>query len=167
RRCRARNSAAPRPRPRGSCVRGWRDRRTRARGWRRSWCCGAFVQVYHRVMTEPVHQDGLLVACLCATWCKTCTEFRGTFDKLAIENAGAKFVWLDVEDDSALVGEIDIENFPTLAVFRGDRPLFYGVTMPQEGVVARTLSSLNQPDRDAIAVPVEIAGLTEVLSSRL
>ena len=109
----------------------------------------------------------LLVACLCATWCKTCTEFRGTFDKLSQENAGTKFVWIDVEDDSALVGDIEIENFPTLAVFRGDKPLFYGVTMPQEGVVARTLASLQRPDRDAVKVPDEIAGLPGTLSSRL
>jgi len=118
-------------------------------------------------MTEPVHQDGLLVACLSATWCKTCTEFRGTFDKLATENAGAIFVWLDVEDDSALVGDIDIENFPTLAVFRRGKPLFYGVTMPQEGVVARTLASLNRDDRDAIDVPEEIAAIPGALSARL
>jgi thioredoxin 1 len=118
-------------------------------------------------MTEPAHQNGLLVACLCATWCKTCAEFRGTFDKLAKENAGAKFVWLDVEDDSALVGDIDIENFPTLAVFRGTTPLFYGVTMPQEGVVARTLASLARDDRDPVDLPAEIAGLPEVLGSRL
>jgi thioredoxin reductase (NADPH) len=108
----------------------------------------------------------LLVVCLCATWCKTCTEFRATFDKLAESSAGAGFVWLDVEDDSALVGDLDIENFPTLAVFRGDKPLFYGVTMPQEGVVARTLASLQRDDRDAVAVPEEIAGLPEALSAR-
>jgi thioredoxin reductase (NADPH) len=118
-------------------------------------------------MTDSQDNDALLVACLCAAWCKTCTEFRSTFDKLAAASEGAKFVWLDVEDDSALVGDIEIENFPTLAVFRGDKPLFYGVTMPQEGVVARTLASLARPDRDAVAVPEEIAGLPEALGARL
>jgi thioredoxin reductase (NADPH) len=117
-------------------------------------------------MTAPANEERLLVACLCATWCKTCTEFRGTFDKLAKENDGAKFVWLDVEDDSALVGDLDIENFPTLAVFRGGKPLFYGVTMPQEGVVARTLASLSRDDRDSIEVPEEIAGLPSALQAR-
>ena len=107
------------------------------------------------------------MVCLCAAWCKTCTEFRETFDKLAQSDAAAKFVWLDVEDDSALVGDIEIENFPTLAVFSGAKPLFYGVTMPQEGVVARTLASLARDERDAVAVPEEIAGLPETLSSRL
>jgi thioredoxin reductase (NADPH) len=112
-------------------------------------------------------KDELLVACLCAAWCKTCTEFRATFDKLSAATPASKFVWLDVEDDSSLVGDLDIENFPTLAVFRGDQPLFYGVTMPQEGVVARTLASLQRDDRDAIEVPEEIAGLPEALGSRL
>jgi thioredoxin reductase (NADPH) len=112
-------------------------------------------------------EDALLVACLCATWCKTCTEFRATFDRLQAADPAAKFVWLDVEDDSALVGDIEIENFPTLAVFRGGKPLFYGVTMPQEGVVARTLASLQRADRDAVEVPEEISGLPETLRARL
>ena len=117
-------------------------------------------------MTESADGGELLVACLCATWCKTCNEFRDTFDKLSQAGGGAKFVWLDVEDDSALVGDIEIENFPTLAVFRGDKPLFYGVTMPQEGVVARTLASLTREDRDAVEVPEEIAGLPGALNRR-
>jgi len=116
----------------------------------------------------PLHADDLLVVCLCAAWCKACTEFRTTFDKLARSSTGAGFVWLDVEDDSALVGDIEIENFPTLAVFRGEKPLFYGVTLPQEGVVALTLASLQRDDRDAVPVPVpeEIARLPDALSAR-
>ncbi len=117
-------------------------------------------------MIDKAESGGLLVACLCATWCTTCAEFRGTFDKLAKENTGARFVWLDVEEDSALVGEIEIESFPTLAVFRDEKALFYGVTMPQEGVVARTLASLARADRDEVEVPEEIAGLPAVLGSR-
>ena len=119
-------------------------------------------------MERPPSQDdaGLLVVCLCAAWCKTCSEFRDTFDSLAKAHPGAGFVWLDVEDDSALVGDIEIENFQTLAVFRGEKPLFYGVTMPQEGVVARTLASLTRDDRDAAEVPEEIAGLSSALRAR-
>jgi thioredoxin reductase (NADPH) len=110
--------------------------------------------------------DAMLVVCLCAAWCETCAEFRDTFDRLAQASAGATFVWLDVEDDSALIGDIEIENFPTLAVFRGAKPLFYGVTLPHQGVVARTLAALARDDRDAPEVPEEIAGLPEALSRR-
>jgi thioredoxin reductase (NADPH) len=117
-------------------------------------------------MLDPLERKELLVACLCASWCKSCTEFRDTFDKLAQDNLAAKFVWLDIENDSALIGDIEVQSFPTLAVFRGDKPLFYGVTMPQEGVVARTLASLARDDRDAVDVPEEIAGLPGALSAR-
>jgi thioredoxin-like negative regulator of GroEL len=115
-------------------------------------------------MTDRRDREGLLVACLCASWCTTCGEFRDTFDKLEKETADAKFVWLDIEADSALMGGLDVESFPTLAVFRGTKPLFYGVTMPQEGVVARTLASLSRDDREAVAVPEEIAALPAALN---
>ena len=117
-------------------------------------------------MPHPL-ADNLLVVCLCAAWCTTCIEFQATLERIAPTLPGVAFAWLDIEDDSALIGEVEIENFPTLAVFRGDVPLFFGVTMPQEGVVARTLASLGQQDREGIEVPAEIARLPEALRERL
>src|SRR5262245_30479790 len=108
-----------------------------------------------------------LVVCLCAAWCDTCSEFRETFVRLSHAHPEADFVWLDVEDDAALIGELDIENFPTLAVYRGREPLFYGVTVPQEGVVARTLNSILEEKKPVTAVPKELAGLPGALRSRL
>jgi len=108
-----------------------------------------------------------LVVCLCAAWCDTCAEFRGTFTRLSHAHPQAAFVWLDVEDDAALVGDVDIENFPTLAVFSAGAPRFYGVTLPQEGVVARTLGSVLQEKHPVAAVPKEIADLPAALRSRL
>lgn len=107
-----------------------------------------------------------LVVCLCAAWCDTCTEFRDTFARLERAHPEASFVWLDVEDDAALVGDLDIENFPTLAVFRESAPLFYGVTLPQEGVVTRTLNSVLEQEKPVTAVPKEISGLPAALRPR-
>jgi len=118
-------------------------------------------------MSETANRDALLVACLCAAWCRTCGEFRDTFERLAGANAGARFVWLDVEDDADLLGDVEVENFPTLAVFRGTTPVFFGVTSPQEGVVMRMLAALAGADRPAIEVPGEIAALPEALRARL
>ena len=117
-------------------------------------------------MSSPASPDGFLAVFLCAAWCQTCGEFRGTFERLAKADPDARLVWLDVEDDSALIGDLEIENFPTLAVFRGSKPLFYGVTMPQEGVVARTLASLKRDDREPVSVPEAIAGVPAALAAR-
>ena len=87
--------------------------------------------------------DGrMAVVALCAAWCDTCTEFRGAFERIAAARADALFVWLDIEDDALLCGEIDVENFPTLAIFRGAALLHYGVSLPQEGTVARLIDAM-------------------------
>ena len=107
-----------------------------------------------------------VVACLCAAWCDTCEEFRKTFEKLAAEDPSAAYVWIDIEDDAALVGDIDVENFPTIAVFRDSKPLFYGVTLPQEGVVARTLSAVADRVEPAADVPPAVLRLPGALLGR-
>jgi len=110
--------------------------------------------------------EQLLVVCLCAAWCDTCNEFRAAIAGLARACGEIGFVWLDIEDDSALVGDVDIENFPTLAVFRGGTPLFYGVTLPLAPVVRRMLDSLRGPDSRPIGVPPQIEALPTALGER-
>jgi thioredoxin 1 len=107
--------------------------------------------------------EGFLVVCLCAEWCDTCREFRDRLRRIAEADPAGLYVWLDIEDESTLVGDLDIENFPTLAVFRQGEPLFYGVTLPQEGVVQRTLLALREADARTVAVPEPIAALPEAL----
>ena len=107
----------------------------------------------------PVDESPFLVVSLCAAWCDTCGLFREAFERIAAADARGTYVWLDIEDDSALAGDIDVENFPTLAVFREGEPLFYGVTLPQEGLVQRTLEALGAPDARTVEVPGEVAAL--------
>jgi thioredoxin 1 len=72
-----------------------------------------------------------LVACLCAAWCRTCDEYRPTFDALAAEfGAQARFAWVDIEDDEAALGSVDVVDFPTLLIAHGDRIHFYGPVTP-------------------------------------
>ncbi|MBX3604790.1 MAG: thioredoxin family protein [Piscinibacter sp.] len=71
------------------------------------------------------------VACLCAAWCRTCDEYRPTFDALAREfGAQAVFRWVDIEDDEAALGDVDVVDFPTLLVAHGDTVRFYGPVLP-------------------------------------
>ena len=108
--------------------------------------------------------DKRLVVCLCAAWCDTCEEFKATFDRLAEADSTAAYLWLDIEDESELVGEVDIENFPTIAVYRGSVPVFLGVTLPQQALVARTLAALASRSAPA-AVPPAISALPGVLKN--
>jgi thioredoxin 1 len=83
-----------------------------------------------------------VVVALCAAWCDTCNDFRTGFERLAQSRPQATFVWLDIEDDAAIAGDIDVENFPTLAIFRGTTPLHFGVSLPHETTVGRLIDAL-------------------------
>src|SRR5262245_17319934 len=93
----------------------------------------------HSLRSRWGADEPLVVISLCAAWCHICGEFRTALERIAADRGDAQFVWLDIEDDSDICGDIDVENFPTLAVFRGDVPLHFGVSTPQEATVARLI----------------------------
>lgn len=103
------------------------------------------------------------VVVLCAAWCDTCRAFRPVFDRLADARRDARFIWLDIEDEAALVGDIDVENFPTLAVFRREVPVFFGVCLPHQAVIARLIAALMQDEAVRTAVPDAVAALPRLL----
>jgi thioredoxin reductase (NADPH) len=110
------------------------------------------------------NEDGpLVVISLCASWCHTCAEFREAFERIAAQREHAQFVWLDIEDDHELCGDIDVENFPTLAVFRGKVPLHFGVSMPQGATVARLIDRLASRSEAARDVPEAVWLLPDAL----
>ena len=87
-------------------------------------------------------ETNLLVACLCAQWCGTCRDYRAVFDALRDEiGAAARFVWVDIEDEAETLGDIDVDDFPTLLVARGDELLFFGPLTPQPPTLARLVRS--------------------------
>jgi len=85
-------------------------------------------------MNEPP----LLVACLCAAWCGTCRDYAPLLSELG-RSVGTPLQtrWIDIEDEAELVDGIDVENFPTLLIARGDRVLFYGTVLPHAATLQR------------------------------
>lgn len=101
-------------------------------------------------------QGDWLVACLCAAWCGTCTTYKSDFDQLAAQFPAKSFAWIDIEDHAELVDELDIENFPTLLIQRGDEVAFLGTMLPDVSQLRRLLLSLEE-DRG----PVKRSALNE------
>jgi len=73
----------------------------------------------------------LLVACLCAEWCGSCRDYHAVFESLAARApAATQFRWIDIEDEADLADGIEVENFPSLLIARGDDVLFMGPVTP-------------------------------------
>jgi thiol-disulfide isomerase/thioredoxin len=93
------------------------------------------------VLSEALASGKWVVACLCAGWCDVCKQYRAGFDALALQYPEHQFVWIDIEDQSDLIGDLDVENFPTILMQRGDTVAFYGTMMPEPRQVARLLEA--------------------------
>ena len=82
------------------------------------------------------------VVCLCAQWCGVCREYRGAFEALAGDWPQVRFAWVDVEDEEDVVGDVDVETFPTILIADGHVARFLGPVLPQAQVLARMLQAL-------------------------
>ena len=80
----------------------------------------------------------LLVACLCAQWCGVCREYATVFERAAAKfDARCAFVWVDIEDEADLLDGLEVDDFPTLLIGRGDQALFLGNVTPHVQMLAR------------------------------
>ena len=84
-----------------------------------------------------------VVACLCAAWCRTCTGYATAFAGLAQRFPEYSFVWIDIDHDEAIIGDLDVETFPTVLVGRRDEVVFGGVLLPHIEHLERLLATLD------------------------
>lgn len=84
----------------------------------------------------------LTVACLCAAWCRTCDGYQAVLAEVARAHAAVRFVWIDIEEHSDVLGEdLDVENFPTLALLRGTELRFFGPLLPHAATLSRMVEA--------------------------
>lgn len=99
------------------------------------------------------------VVCLCAAWCGVCRQYASDFQSLQQKYPHVHFDWVDVEDREDLLGDVDVETFPSLLIGRGDAPLFFGPLLPQIKVLDKLLVSLLQRPSASTSLPPEATPL--------
>ena len=102
--------------------------------------------------TEPVH-----VACLCAAWCRLCEGYARVFhpvlQALRTQHPGVVVHWIDIEDEADLVGDLDVETFPTLVVADARQVRFAGTITPQPDTLQRVLRAALADDTPRPVAP--------------
>lgn len=99
-----------------------------------------------------LHSGSWVVACLCAAWCGTCRQYRDSFDTLATRHPDKHFVWIDIEDQADMVGDLDVENFPTLLIQRRDTVTFFGEVLPDFQLADRLIQAQAEKSDEEIRV---------------
>ena len=115
----------------------------------------------------PIH-----IACLCAAWCRLCDAYAEVFNPVlaALQLQWPQVVvhWIDIEDEAALVGELDVETFPTVVVATAAGVPFAGTITPQADTLQRVLrAALAQPAADTRRQAPEVEAFAARLRLRV
>jgi hypothetical protein len=110
------------------------------------------------------------LACLCAGWCRTCDDYAPVFAAaiaaLALPGLDVRSHWIDIEDESDLVGDVDVETFPTLVVVDPGHVRFAGPLTPQSETLARVLRAALGATLEGVPCPPQ-APEVEAFAKRL
>ncbi len=101
-------------------------------------------------LAEMLSGERWVIACLCAAWCDSCREYQATFEALAQRHPDKCFVWIDIEDQADLVGELDVENFPTLLMQQSGLVAFFGSVQPELRVADRLIAAQAEKTPDEL-----------------
>lgn len=87
------------------------------------------------------------VICLCAAWCTACERYRAIFDALAQAHPEVCFIWIDIEVHANSLGEVEIDDFPTLLLEDAKGVRFFGPVLPYPLVIEQLLSHIEDLPR--------------------
>ena len=105
------------------------------------------------------------VICLCADWCGLCRDYETVFTQMARRYPAFRFAWLDIEDQSDLIGDIDVETFPTVLMADTQGTRFFGPLTPQANTLARLLDSLQSDSLQAAPLAPATRQLLDALQA--
>lgn len=94
-----------------------------------------------------------VVICFCAAWCDACKAYQPKYEALGQQHPDICFIWADIEDYPELLGDEDVENFPTIAIVQDHQVRFMGTILPHIEHLSRliqTMQTPGQPQRNGL-----------------
>ena len=105
----------------------------------------------------------LTVYCLCAAWCRTCDAYAPVFRSLEQRwPQQVRWVWVDIEEQADAMGDVDVDNFPSLMMVDVQGVVFFGPVLPHTDVACRLIECLLQSHASALP-----SGALQQLAARL
>jgi thioredoxin 1 len=74
---------------------------------------------------------------------------------------GAKFIWIDIEDEADLMDPVEVDNFPTLLVLVDQQVRFFGSVTPQTETLQRLVQAQLESTSTQTRISAEVAALAQ------
>lgn len=75
-------------------------------------------------------------------------------------------MWVDIEDEAALMDSVEVENFPTLLIADPDGVRFFGTITPHKETLARLLRAQSESPATAVLGDAQVQALAQRLQTR-
>lgn len=106
------------------------------------------------------------VGVICADWCGTCRAFREVVEAMQQTDAALRWIWVDIDQEEALLESFEIEAFPTLLVMRGESLHYFGAVRPTSETVAPLVRSVREHRLPALEASAQLTALMDHIRHR-
>lgn len=113
------------------------------------------------------HSEQLHVVCLCAAWCHVCRDYGAVFASAFGPEVTTH--WIDIEEQTELMGEYEVEQFPTVLVFDVERTYFAGPVRADALTLGRLLENCERLAAEQASsrhVPTDVHALVQRILQR-
>ncbi len=107
---------------------------------RPSWCHGRRRTMsqdeLQGTLLQVSSQEDLWVICLCAQWCGICRQMQASLLQEQRFLPMVRWLWVDIEEHANLLGDLEVETFPTYLIGRRGEVLLYAPGPTQPAAIA-------------------------------
>ncbi len=75
-------------------------------------------------ISTTINKDGITLVDFWAEWCQPCKAFAPIYEEMANEYPDLQFTKIDVDAQKEIADEADIQNVPTIMVFKNGKPVY-------------------------------------------
>ena len=72
---------------------------------------------------------------------------------------------MDVEDEADLIDPIEVENFPTILIAKGQNPLFFGTVLPHIETLERLIQDKMSTENPSVVQSQDVKKLVDSLNN--
>ena len=104
---------------------------------------------------KTIEENDIVILDFWAEWCGPCKMFAPIFEKAALAHDDIVFGKVNTEEQPELAAAFGIRSIPTLAIFRGQIPIFAQPGMLPEHVLEDLIKQIRELDMDEVRAEYE------------